>query len=79
MRGSRKWPTKSLEPYNRPKMKKQPTPKPPRDITIPVRCRDCAHASDFIENSCHCKAMKRRTCACNRYGRICKDFEKKKK
>lgn len=52
-------------------------PKPPRDPAIPVRCRDCAHASDFIENSCHCKAMDRRVCACDRYGRVCKYFGKK--
>ncbi|HIY88162.1 MAG TPA: hypothetical protein H9824_05605 [Candidatus Bacteroides pullicola] len=57
-------------------MKKQP-PKPPRDPTIPVRCKDCANASDFIENSCHCKAMGRRVCACNRYGRVCKYYEKR--
>ena len=76
MRGSHKWPTKSLEPSNRPNMKKQP-PKPPRDITIPVRCRDCARSSAFIENSCHCKAMGRRVCACNRYGRVCKYYSTK--
>lgn len=51
-------------------------PKPPRGTTIPVRCRDCAHASDFIENSCHCKAMGRMVCACMRYGRVCKYFVK---
>ena len=40
-----------------------------------VHCRDCRHASAFIENSCYCSAMGRRTCACERYGRVCKYFE----
>ena len=57
-------------------MKKQST-QPTRDITIPVRCRDCANASEFIENSCYCKAIGRRTCACDRYGRVCKYFGNK--
>lgn len=70
------WHTKYSAPYNRPKMKKQPS-KPTRDITIPVRCRDCVNASEFIENSCYCKAMGRRTCACRRYGRVCEHFQKK--
>lgn len=54
-------------------------PARPRDITItiPVHCRDCAGASDFIGNSCYCKAMGRRTCACERYGRVCRFFVKK--
>lgn len=41
-----------------------------------VRCRDCANASEFIENSCYCKAMGRRVCAANRYGKPCKYFVK---
>lgn len=57
-------------------MKKQP-PKPPRDPTIPVRCRDCQYASEFIENSCYCKSMDRRVCACDRYGRVCKHYSTK--
>ncbi len=48
-----------------------------RDPSLPVRCRDCANASEFIENSCYCKAMGRRTCSCNRYGRVCQKFTKK--
>ena len=40
-----------------------------------VRCRDCRHASAFIENSCHCARQNRRTCACHRYGRVCQEFE----
>lgn len=56
---------------------KNPPPKPPRDPAIPVRCRDCAHSSAFIGNSCHCKAMGRRVYACNRYGRLCPKFIKK--
>lgn len=40
-----------------------------------VHCRDCRHASAFIENSCYCSAMGRRTCACERYGRVCKYYE----
>ena len=54
-------------------------PKPPRDPSIPVRCRDCANASAFIGNSCHCRAMGRWVCACGRYGRICKDFKMRNK
>ena len=73
----RKWHTRYSAPYNRSKMKKQQPVKPTRDTTVPVRCRDCANASEFIENSCYCAAMRRRTCACNRYGRICKYYEKK--
>lgn len=59
--------------------KKQPT-RPTRDITIPVRCRDCANASDFIGPPpvcCHCKAMGRRVVAGDRYGRVCPKFIKK--
>ena len=55
---------------------KKPPAKPPRDPSVPVRCRDCAHSSDFIGNSCHCRAMDRRVCACQRYGRACKYFVK---
>lgn len=55
-------------------MKKQQPVKPARDTTLPVRCRDCRHALEFIENSCYCKAMGRRICACMRYGRVCKYF-----
>lgn len=58
--------------------KKQPPKPAPRDLTIPVHCRDCQYSSEFIDNSCYCAAMRRRTCACNRYGRICKYYEKKK-
>lgn len=46
-----------------------------RDPSLPVRCRDCRNASEFIENSCYCKAMGRRVCACERYGRVCKYYE----
>lgn len=49
-----------------------------REETTRVHCRDCANASDFIENSCYCKAMGRRTCACHRYGRICHRHERNK-
>ena len=45
-----------------------------RDPSLPVRCRDCRNASEFIENSCYCKAMGRRVCACDRYGRVCKYY-----
>ena len=48
-----------------------------RDPSLPVRCRDCRNASEFIENSCYCKAMGLRVCACNRYGRLCLKFAKK--
>lgn len=58
---------------------KKPPPKPPRDPAIPVRCKDCAHASAFIGNSCFCRAMDRRVCACGRYGRVCKDFKMRNK
>ena len=58
-------------------MPKKPTNNPSRDLSVPVRCRDCAHSSAFIENSCHCKAMGRRVCACDRYGRICEYYEKR--
>lgn len=58
-------------------MKKQPD-KPVRDLTLPVHCRDCQYATEFIDNSCYCAAMRRRTCSCHRYGRICKYYEKKK-
>ena len=57
-------------------MKRQPI-KPARDTTVPVRCRDCANASEFVENSCYCKAVGRRVCACHRYGRVCPKFTKK--
>ena len=57
-------------------MPKKGTNNPSRDITLPVHCRDCAGASEFIENSCYCKAMGRRVCAANRYGKPCKYFVK---
>lgn len=49
------------------------------DLSIPVRCKDCGHATDFIENSCFCKAYGRRLCACGRYGRRCERFKAKVK
>lgn len=42
-----------------------------------VRCRDCAHSEQFGNDSCLCRAMGRRTCACDRYGKPCKLFEQK--
>lgn len=47
-----------------------------RDKSVPVRCRQCVYASQFIGNSCHCKALGRRVCACDRYGRICEHYER---
>ena len=41
------------------------------DKGVRVWCRDCANASDFIGNGCHCRARGARVCACDRYGRIC--------
>jgi len=43
-----------------------------------VYCRLCLHSSAFLGNSCFCNAMKRRVCACDRYGRICGKFSKTK-
>ena len=51
-----------------------------RNMAIPVRCRDCLHASDFIGPPpvcCYCKAMRRRVVAGDRYGRICKYYDRK--
>ena len=48
-----------------------------RDTSIPVRCKECKHASAFIDNSCHCRAFGRRVCACHRYGRVCTKYEAK--
>lgn len=44
---------------------------------VPVHCRNCRNSSDFIENSCYCKALKRRVCACNIHGRLCEKFIKR--
>lgn len=42
-----------------------------------VHCRDCKHATDHVENSCYCQEKHMRVCACNRYGRFCKMYERK--
>lgn len=57
-------------------MPKKATNNPARDLSLPVHCRDCVNASEFVENSCYCKAMGRRVCACMRYGRICWKYKK---
>lgn len=44
---------------------------------VPVRCRECSHAGDFIGNSCFCTAQNHRVCACDRYGRMCQCYNHK--
>lgn len=50
-----------------------------RDFTLPVHCRDCQYASEFIENSCYSKAMGRRLCSSQRYGRVRRFYTKTNK
>lgn len=50
-----------------------------RNLTLPVHCRDCQHASEFIENSCYSKAMGRRLCSSQRYGRVRRFYTKTNK
>lgn len=42
-----------------------------------VKCRNCKHAMAFGNNTCLCKKQARRVCACNEFGRICKEYEKR--
>lgn len=49
----------------------------PMKFSDKVHCRECRNSKDFINNSCFCKAFKRRLCACNRYGRVCDKYVKK--
>ena len=57
--------------------RKKQTDLPTRNPSVPVRCKECVHALQFIENSCYCRAMDRRVCSCDRYGRVCKYYSTK--
>lgn len=57
--------------------RRSPSPTHARQAAI-VRCRQCRHSSDFSRTTpdcCYCAALRRRVCACDRYGRHCDKYE----
>lgn len=48
------------------------------EINPVVFCKECAHSSDIIGMGAFCKVLKRRVCTCDKYGRMCNHFKKRK-